>query len=166
VSGNPEATQLFSVGNAEAMAEVPSFDTGAWSLYQPGVEDDLSYHELVTGFLQQLCTMTSEPVYCTTAQHFQSYLTTPPTLTQLTFRGRARKPVALRFRLSKISHVGIVVTQGTTTRFETSATVPYGVDQFTIPALKHAGTYEIALAATDLAGNFARIAGSLQIEPR
>ena len=50
-SDNPEAMSLFEAGNAEAMAEVPHFDTGAWSLYQPGVEDDLSYHELVTGFL-------------------------------------------------------------------------------------------------------------------
>jgi hypothetical protein len=162
-SGNPEAAQLFAAGNAEALAEVPQFDTGAWSLYQPGVEDDLSYHELVTSFLQQLCKMTAAPVYCTTAQHFQSYLTTPPILTQLTFRGRARKPVSLGFRLSKISHVGLVVTQGTAVKFETSATVPSGVDQFTIPALKHPGAYNIVLAATDLAGNFARITGSLQI---
>ena len=49
VSGNPVAEQLFAAGNAEALPELPSFDTGAWSLYQPGIEDDLSYHELVTG---------------------------------------------------------------------------------------------------------------------
>lgn len=163
VSGNPQAAKLFAAGNAEAIAEVPHYDTGAWSLYQPGVEDDLSYHELVTGFLQQLCTRTAAPVYCTTAQHFQSYLTTPPMLRQLTFRGVARKTIALRFRLSKISRVGIVVTQGTTTSFETSASFPYGVDRFTIPALKRAGTYGIRLAATDLAGNFARITGTLQV---
>src|SRR6201985_2171803 len=49
---------------AEAMAVLPSFNAGAWSLYSPGLEDDLSYHELVTGFLQQLCTLTKAPVYC------------------------------------------------------------------------------------------------------
>ena len=112
MSGNPEAMQLFAAGNAEAMAEVPHFDTGAWSLYQPGVEDDLSYHELVTGFLGQLCTMTAAPVYCTTAQHFKAYLKTPPTLTQLTTTGRVRKTITVRFRLSKISHVGVVVDAG------------------------------------------------------
>ncbi len=163
VSGNPLAAQLFAAGNAEAMAEVPSFDTGAWSLYQPGVEDDLSYHVLVTGFLQQLCTLIQAPVYCTTAQHFESYLHTPPVLTQLTFKGRARKPVTLSFRLSKISHVGIVVAEGGTTKFETSATFPYGVNRFTIPALTQAGAYNVALAATDLAGNFARITGTLTL---
>ncbi len=162
-SDNPVAMRLFEAGNAEAMAEVPHFDTGAWSLYQPGIEDDLSYHELVTGFLAQLCTMTSAPVYCTTAKHFRAYEKTPPTLQQLTTNGRVRKAITLRFRLSKISRVGIVVTQGTTTAFETSATFPYGVDDFTIPALKRAGVYTVRLAATDLAGNFARIVGSLTV---
>ena len=55
-SGDAKRGRLFAAGNAEAQAEVPHFDAGAWSLYQPGVEDPLSYHELVTGFLQQLCT--------------------------------------------------------------------------------------------------------------
>jgi D-glucuronyl C5-epimerase C-terminus len=163
VSGNREAVHLFNAGNAEATAEVPHFDTGAWSLYQPGVEDDLSYHELVTGFLAQLCSRTSLPVYCATAKHFRTYLKTPPTLQQLTFSAKARRPINLRFRLSKISHVGVVITQGTTVMFETSATLPYGADRFTIPALKRPGTYAVRLAATDLAGNFARITGALQI---
>lgn len=163
VSGNPLAARLFAAGNAEAMAEVPRFDTGAWSLYQPGIEDDLSYHELVTGFLAQLCTLIQAPVYCVTAAHFRADEKTPPALQQLTFRGRARKPTTLSFRLSKISHVGIVVTQGATTSFQTSAVFPYGVSHFTVPALKHPGTYSIALAATDLAGNFARTTGTLQI---
>jgi hypothetical protein len=154
---------LFAAGNAEAIAEVPQFDTGGWSLYQPGVEDDLSYHELVTGFLQQLCTRTAEPAYCTTAQHFQLDLKTPPVLTQLTFRGRTRRAIALRFRLSKPSRVGIVITQGASTRFATSASFASGVEQFTIPARRRAGKYGIRLAATDLAGNFARITGTLQI---
>jgi hypothetical protein len=163
VSGNAVAAQLFAAGNAEAEAEVPHFDTGAWSLYEPGDEDDLSYHQLVTGFLNQLCTLTAAPVYCVTAQHFQTYLHTPPVLSQLTFSGRARKSLKLRFGLSKISHVGLVVTQGAVTRFQTSATFGYGTDHFTIPALKRAGSYSIRLAAADLAGNFARITGSLRI---
>ncbi len=56
--------------------------------------------------------MTGAPLYCSTAAHFQSYLKTPPVLTQLTFKGRARRSLLLRFRLSKISHVGIVVRAG------------------------------------------------------
>jgi D-glucuronyl C5-epimerase C-terminus len=77
-SGNHLAQHLFNAGNAEAQAELPSFDTGSWSLYQPGVKDSLSYHQLVTGFLQKLCSMTHAQVYCTTAAHFQAYLNHPP----------------------------------------------------------------------------------------
>ena len=100
-------------------------------------------------------------MYCTTAQHFQAYLTTPPALTQLTVRARDRSAFALRFRLSKISHVGVTVTNSADrTVFATSAASATGRDSFTVPRLQKAGTYGVVLAATDLAGNFARITGT------
>jgi hypothetical protein len=162
-SHDPTAQALFAAGNAEAEAEVPSFDTGAWSLYQPGVEDDLSYHELVTGFLQQLCRRTQAPVYCVTAQHFTADLTTPPVLVQETTAARVRHPFVVRFHLSKISHVGIVITRGEQTVLATSAHFGYGERDFSVPALARRGTYGLRLAATDLNGNFARITGTLAI---
>jgi D-glucuronyl C5-epimerase C-terminus len=162
VSGNTTAQTLFAKGNAEAMAVLPSFNTGAWSLYSPGVEDDLSYHELVTGFLSELCTLTAAPVYCTTAGQFTADLTTPPVLTDLTRTAQPRKAFALSFRLSKVSRVGIVVTRGSSPVLSTSASFAYGVRTFSVPALK-AGTYGVRLAATDLAGNFSRITGTLTV---
>ncbi len=165
VSRNALALRLFAAGNAEAQAEVPEFNTGAWSLYQPGLEDDLSYHELVTGFLQELCARTAAPVYCTTASAFQADLTTPPALTQLTVAAPAGAPFTLRFHLSKESHVGIVLTRGTQTVFLTSADFGYGLNAFAVPPLKPAGVYSVSLAATDLAGNFNRIVGVLEIVP-
>ena len=164
VSHDSEAQQLFAAGNAEAQSEVPRFDTGAWSLYQPGVEDTLSYHELVTGFLQQLCTRTQAPVYCVTAHQFTSYLTTPPTLQLLTQTVHKGKTSSISFQLSKYSHVGIVVVgPGGNTLFSTSASFGYGTPSFTVPPLKHKGTYTIHLSATDLAGNFNRIVGTIQV---
>jgi hypothetical protein len=164
VSGDPLALQLFNAGNAEAQAETPLFDTGAWSLYQPGIEDTLSYHELVTGFLQQLCQRTQVPVYCTTAQHFTSYLTTPPALNLLTLSVPKGKASTIRFSLSKVSHVGIVIVgPGGNTLFETSANFGYGDRSFAIPALKHKGTYTVRLAATDLAGNFTQSSQTIQV---
>lgn len=162
VSKNPVANQLFAAGDAEARHEVPSYDTGAWSLYQPGEESDLSYHELVTGFLHKLCRRTHASVYCLTAQHFDAYLKTPPALTLLTRRLAARSSGSISFRLSKISHVGIVVLRGSQTLFETSASFPYGVHSFAVPALSK-GIYTVRLAATDLAGNFGRIVGQVQV---
>jgi D-glucuronyl C5-epimerase C-terminus len=163
VSGSTRAKSLFAAGNAQAQWELPQFDTGAWSLYQPGVEDPLSYHELVTGFLQQMCTRTEALAYCDTAQRFESYMTTPPTLQLMTGRLKAKKGGTVRFRLSKISRVGIVLVRGNTTAFSTSASFSHGVHTFAVPALKHRGTYAVRLAATDLAGNFGRIVGTLKV---
>jgi hypothetical protein len=153
VSGNTTAAHLFQEGNAEASWEVPRFNTGAWSLYQPGEEDDLSYHELVTSFLQKLCTLTHGSAYCTTATAFTADLKTPPAITDLTPRTRAKRPFAVRFRLSKISKVGITIRRGTTIVEATSATFPYGVHSFSVGKLA-AGAYTVTLTATDLAGNY------------
>jgi hypothetical protein len=74
VSGDPRATRLFAAGDAEARYEVPQYDTGSWSLYQPGVLSTLDYHVLVTGFLHELCNRTHARVYCDTAARFDSYM--------------------------------------------------------------------------------------------
>lgn len=162
-SHNADARRLFAAGDAEARAEVPRYDTGGWSLYVPGEEDTLSYHELVTGFLQNLCSRTHAHVYCITAQHFAADLKTPPALTLLTHNTRRGIPTSVRFRLSKPSHVGIVMARAGQTVFQTSADFTGGVASFSVPAPGHTGPYQITLAATDLAGNFHRIVGTLQV---
>jgi hypothetical protein len=161
-SGNPQAQRLFAAGDAQARAELSSFDTGAWSLYQPGEEDTLDYHQLVTGFLDQLCTRTRAPAYCNTANHFHAYMSTPPALQLLTARTAANTSASLRFHLSKYSHVGVVLLRGQSTVFSTSADFSYGVESFALPRLS-AGSYTVRLAATDLPGNFNRIVGTLQV---
>ena len=163
VSANNQAKRLFAAGDAQAQAELAQFDTGAWSLYQPGEEDDLSYHQLVTGFLQELCTRTKAIAYCATAQRFTGYETTPPALTLLTHQVKLRRSSTIRFRLSKISKVGIVIARGTETVFDTSASFSHGVHSFAIPALSQRGHYQVRLAATDLAGNFGRIVGTIRV---
>ena len=163
VSGDADALQLFESGDAVARAELPSYDTGAWSLYEPGQEDTLDYHTLVTSFLKQLCSRTHAPVYCTTAAHFQAYLKTPPALQLLTHRLRVGKPGVIRFRVSKISRVGITIVRAGRTTFLTSADFGYGVHAFTVPALRHTGSYTIGLDATDLAGNYNQITNTVQV---
>jgi hypothetical protein len=159
-SGDARAAALFAAGDREARFEVPRYDTGAWSLYQPGQESTLDYHNLVTSFLVDLCQKVKAPVYCTTAQHFQAYLHTPPALELLTAGVASRRSVTVAFRLSKISHVGIVILRGSQTVFATSAYFGYGVHRFAIPPLRR-GSYAVRLAATDLASNFNRISGTL-----
>jgi len=58
ITHDPLGLQLFEAGDAEARAEAPHYDTGAWSLYDQFGESSLSYHELLTEFLQHLCERT------------------------------------------------------------------------------------------------------------
>ncbi len=58
ITKDPLGLQLFEAGDAEARAEVPHYDTGAWSLYDQFGESNLNYHELLTEFLQHLCERT------------------------------------------------------------------------------------------------------------
>jgi len=58
ITKDPLGLSLFEAGDAEARAITPSYDTGAWSKYDQYGESDLSYHELLTEFLQHLCERT------------------------------------------------------------------------------------------------------------
>jgi hypothetical protein len=59
-TGDPLAAQLFRAGNAQARLDLPSYNTGGWSLYDQYSDSTLSYHELLTGFLASLCERTRE----------------------------------------------------------------------------------------------------------
>jgi hypothetical protein len=118
---------------------------------------------LVTGFLQQLCTITDAPVYCTTASNFKRYLKTPPVLEVLTRRLRTDRAATLRFHVSKISRVGVTLVRNGRTVFQTSAPFTYGFHAFALPVLTRAGAYTVILDATDLAGNYGSATGPLRV---
>ena len=154
LTGDPRAQALYAAGESEARVATPRYDTGAWSLYSPGHEDDLSYHDLVTTFLRNLCDRTGEAVYCDTADRFDEYRVEPPVVKRVTRRVRAGKPAAVKFSLDKISRVGMTITDphGRTV-LATSAVVGRGTHSFTWRSPARAGRYELRLSATDLAGN-------------
>jgi hypothetical protein len=58
ITKDPLGLRLFAEGDAQARAEVPHYNTGAWSMYDQYGESDLNYHELLTEFLQHLCEKT------------------------------------------------------------------------------------------------------------
>jgi len=70
----PLALRLFRAGDRTARRAVPRYDTGSWSLYEPGEVADVNYHVLVRDFLQRLCDRTSAHVYCATARRFTADL--------------------------------------------------------------------------------------------
>jgi hypothetical protein len=77
ITKDPLGLQLFEAGDAEARAEAPHYDTGAWSMYDQFGESNLNYHELLTEFLQHLCERTGKGAPLVTAPPS----TPPPTTT-------------------------------------------------------------------------------------
>lgn len=156
-ANDDRARGLFADGERVARREVPSFDTGAWSLYSRGAvthESDLGYHRLLRGFLRGLCARTERPVYCDTESNFARYETERPRLELVTTRLRGGTAGRLRFRLSKISRVGLRVALGSRLVFARAAVpVGHGTRTLAWPVPRRPGRYGVALTAVDLVGN-------------
>lgn len=164
IAGDPTAAALFRAGDRQARRDVPAADTGAWSLYQLGGEEsDLGYHELLQGFLANLCQRTGTAVYCTTAKRFAQDLHTPPRTTLVTRQVPVKRVALVRFRLDKISRVGMTIRHGPRTVLATSATVSRGLHAYAWQAPSRPGHYAVTLYATDLAGNAARSTGTITV---
>jgi hypothetical protein len=206
ISRDPLGLSLFGAGDAQARAMVPHYDTGAWSLYDQFEESNLSYHELLTEFLNHLCQRTrkgppfieppappagtqttgatgttggttggaksaappavaiaGDAIYCTTAQHFEADLTTPPAIAVLTTTLPTSSRAGVRMSLSKISTVHLVVRRGGRVVWSNSATVSRGKPRLLWITPSKPGSYEITLTATDLAGNFQTAHGTVHL---
>ena len=157
LSGDPRGTALFQAAEPQARAEVPLYDTGAWSLYSRGSsthESSLSYHDLLQGFLENLCERTSTEVYCTTAENFVAYKSQPPAVLVKPKRLRGGKPGRVSFELSKISNVTLKITRGTkVVESRPFGAVGYGKRTFGWEVPRRRGEYTVQLDVRDLAGN-------------
>ncbi|HEX7291191.1 MAG TPA: D-glucuronyl C5-epimerase family protein [Conexibacter sp.] len=168
ITDSAPARRLFRAGDRQARLDVRAGDTGAWSLYQlGGAESDLSYHELLTGFLRNLCDRTGTEVYCATARAFAQDLKEPPVLELLTRRLRARRHALVRFELSKVSRVGMTIRRERDGKvvLATSASVSRGAHAYAWRVPPSPGTYEVTLSGTDLAGNAGRAEGEIEVLP-
>jgi len=155
IAGEPRAKALYEAGERAARVAVPRYDTGFWSLYArsdrgAGKESDLAYHRLLRDFLEGLCARTAVPVYCETAERFTRYLLEDPKLNLLgASRARARRPVRIRFDLSKRSRVSIRVTRRGRVIYANRQTFGYGVHAFVFTP-RSAGRYRVRVEAADL----------------
>lgn len=177
---DPLGEQLFEAGDAEARAEVPHYDTGAWSLYDQSSESDLNYHELVTTFLQNLCERTrrglplpapeaaaiaGDEVYCETAERFREYMHEKPAISLLSHTLPAGARAGVQMRLSKVSRVTLSVRRGGSLIWSNTATVSAGTPRLLWPTPHGAGSYSITLQAVDLAGNSSSTSGTVRLRP-
>jgi hypothetical protein len=177
LSGDPEGQSLFEAGDANARAETPRYDTGAWSLYDQHSESDLSYHQLLAEFLEHLCerTKTGEPlatvhtpiagdeIYCTTAKHFREYVKTPPVLALLTHALRTSQRAGVQVRLSKVATLSMSISLGGRTVWSNGATVEGGRPRLLWVTPSKPGTYTVTLKARDLAGNEGSATGTIVV---
>ena len=84
------ARQLFRRGERTARRMVAAADTGAWSLYSwAGREATLSYHQLIAGFLGDMCERTTLRVYCAARARFSRYVREPTRIGIAPLRGAA-----------------------------------------------------------------------------
>lgn len=161
-----EGMSLFEAGDLRAQRELPSYDTGAWSLYDRGTdshESSLNYHELLTDFLGDICKRTQTPIYCTTFDNFTRYLSEPPRVTVFTKQLRRNRSGRISYRLSKIARVGVQLLRGDKVVYSTSAYQAYGRHGLTVKAPKRAKRYDVRISATDLAGNSATYTATIRL---
>jgi hypothetical protein len=165
IAGDPVAQALYEAGERQAEREVPRHDTGAWSLYSDGgAESTLSYHELVTDFLDGMCAREGDDVYCATRDRFTAYLTEPPVLELRTERLRRARPGKLELDLSKVSDVSVLITRDGETVLERDlGIVGHGTVRVRFDVPRRRGTYDVEIAARDLAGNAATITGQVEV---
>lgn len=170
LANDAEGRALFAAGETDLRAELPSYDTGAWSLYDPGHESDLGYHRLVRDFLRGLCERLTadgapDPTpYCRTAARFTAYLGQPPRLALRRARTpRVRRAATVQFTLSKVSVVTLTVRRRGAVVFRASARFGRGAHAFRWGPPRQAGPVAVTLQATDLAGNAATASGALRV---
>jgi hypothetical protein len=171
LAADSRAMVLFTEGEARTREEVPTYDTGAWSLYSRGTvthESDLGYHTLLRDFLESLCNRTKSDVYCGAEGRFTTYLSTPPEVELDSKRLRGGTYGRIKMSLDKISGVTLRITRGEKlvhTRFVGSLSRGPHTLGWAVP--RRAGSYTVTLAARDLAGNPATATGDVKVlKPR
>ena len=167
ITADARAQALFADGERQARREVPTYDTGAWSLYSRGSverESDLGYHTLLRDFLNSLCSRTNELTYCGARDRFTAYLDTPPELAVSTRRLRGGRYGRIRLTLSKISNLTLRIERGDrVVHSRYVGTLGHGERSLGWAVPRRAGAYTVELLARDLAGNPAAATSTVEV---
>jgi D-glucuronyl C5-epimerase-like protein len=174
-ANDAEGRALFAAGEAQARVEVPTFDTGAWSLYSPGKEADLGYHVLARDFLRGLCKRLQADVakglpapdgalYCATADSFTAELRQPPVLALKSTAARQKKPSKVTFTVNKVSSVSVALVRDGEVIFSRTTRFGQGRHAFAFRP-RHRGALSVRLRAVDLAGNASLAEGRIVVRP-
>ena len=111
---------------------VAAADTGAWSLYSwAGREATLGYHQLIAGFLGDMCARTQRARRTARArERFSRYEREPTRIGIAPLTGlRARHATTVRFSISKVSAVKVRVCGRRGVAFSRDLELAYGAHQ-------------------------------------
>jgi D-glucuronyl C5-epimerase C-terminus len=167
LAGDADAQALYIEGERVARRELPTYDTGAWSLYSRGSsehESDLSYHQLLRAFLRSMCSRTDDPLYCDTELKFAQYELEQPVVSLVTATLRGGTLGKVKLRLSKISRVGLKFSRaGRVVSTKAAVVVGHGAPTLSWPVPRKAGAYDVTVTAVDLAGNVGTTEGTIDV---
>jgi D-glucuronyl C5-epimerase-like protein len=166
ISQQPRAMRLFEKGDVSLRAELPGYDTGAWTLYSlGGAEATLEYHTLATDFLGNLCEKLGPGPYCDANARFAGYVAESPRVALKTTQLVEDNLQYVRFNLSKRSTVRLTVSRGGSVVYSASAVVAYGTHAFEwTPSTP--GDYVVTLAAESFNGTQGATSGTITVRSK
>ena len=163
IAGHARALALFQKGDVSLRAELPDYDTGAWTLYSlGGAEATSEYHGLATDFVGNLCERTADATYCDAAARFQAYETESPRMELLTTSLKAGAGQLIRFNLSKRSTVQMTISHEGSVVYTATLDMAYGQRSFAWTPPKP-GDYVVTLAATSFNGTQGSASGNITV---
>jgi hypothetical protein len=166
ISGHARAMDLFRKGERSLRAELPGYDTGAWTLYSlGGAEATEEYHELASDFVTNLCERTGEAFWCNAAVRLEGYLGEAPRMELVTTELTEDVKQYVRFRLSKRSTVRMTVSRGGDVVHSFTATSPYGVRAYGWTPTRP-GSYVVTLSATSFRGTTGSASGTIEVRAK
>ena len=166
IAQHARALELFGKGDVSLRAELPGYDTGAWTLYSlAGAEATLEYHDLATEFLEDLCEKLGPGPYCDAADRFEGYEFESPRVELLTSQLVEDNLQYVRFSLSKRSTVQLTISRSGKVVHSASATVPYGTRAFAWTPSRP-GDYVVTLAAESFNGTNGATSGTITVRAK
>jgi hypothetical protein len=166
IAQHTRALKLFQKGELSLRAELPGYDTGAWTLYSlAGAESTFEYHDLAAGFIADLCEKLGPGLYCDTADRFESYEVESPRLELHTSRLVEDNLQYVRFTLSKRSTVQLTISRDGDVVHSASAVVAYGDHAFAWTP-RRPGDYVATLAAESFNGTQGSTSGTIIVREK
>ena len=165
-SQHGRALRLFQKGDLSLRAEIPGYDTGAWTLYSlGGAEATLEYHTLATDFLANLCEKLGPGPYCDASARFELYQGESPRLDLVTSRLVEKNAQYVRFTVSKRSTVRMTISRNGSVVHSAAATVSYGTHAYPWTPARD-GDYVVTLSAESFNGTNGADSGTITVRPK